>query len=288
VTSGREDLESLVAAALAEDLGAGDVTTDATVPADARARARIVQKQPGVVFGLDAAAEAFRQTGAGGLDKLIVEGTWTEQVPRQVALLAGSARALLAGERVALNLLGHLSGVATLTARFVEAARAGGGRAVVLDTRKTTPLLRRLEKAAVRAGGGQNHRMGLDDAILIKENHIALAGGLAEAVRRVRAAEPDREVEVECQTVDEAAYALGTGAHRLLLDNMGPDELRRAVEARDAAARAGNRRAHLEASGGVTLDNVAEIAASGVDFISVGALTHSAPALDLSMLLNPG
>src|SRR4029078_7224545 len=156
----------------------------ARLPADARARARIVQKQPGVVFGLDAAAEAFRQTGAGGLDKLIVEGTWTEQVPRQVALLAGPARALLAGERVALNLLGHLSGVATLTARFVEAARAGGGRAVVLDTRKTTPLLRRLEKAAVRAGGGQNHRMGLDDAILIKENHIALSGGLPRCVAR--------------------------------------------------------------------------------------------------------
>ena len=164
----------------------------------------------------------------------------------------------------------------------------GDTEVVILDTRKTTPGLRALEKAAVAAGGGRNHRMGLYDAMLIKENHIALAGGLAEAVRRVREAEPSREVEVECRTVDEAAYALGTGAHRLLLDNMGPDELRRAVEARNAAAEGdGARRAQLEASGGVTLDNVAEIAATGVDSISVGALTHSAPALDLSMLLAP-
>jgi nicotinate-nucleotide pyrophosphorylase (carboxylating) len=282
VTSGREDLESLVAAALAEDLGVGDVTTDATVPADARARARIVQKQPGVVFGLDVVAETFRQTGAAGLDKLIVEGTWTEQVPRQVALLAGPARALLAGERVALNLLGHLSGVATLTARFVEAARAGGGRAVVLDTRKTTPLLRRLEKAAVRAGGGQNHRMGLDDAILIKENHIALAGGLADAVARARDAHPGLPVEVECRNPAEVDAALAAGAARLLLDNMDLDGLRSAVAARDRAGSA----AKLEASGGVSLDNIGAISATGVDFVSVGALTHSAPALDLSMLLD--
>ncbi|HEU4801929.1 MAG TPA: carboxylating nicotinate-nucleotide diphosphorylase [Solirubrobacterales bacterium] len=282
MTSGREDLESLVAAALAEDLGVGDVTTDATVPADARARARIVQKQPGVVFGLDVVAETFRQTGAAGLDKLIVEGTWTEQVPRQVALLAGPARALLAGERVALNLLGHLSGVATLTARFVEAARAGGGRAVVLDTRKTTPLLRRLEKAAVRAGGGQNHRMGLDDAILIKENHIALAGGLADAVARARDAHPGLPVEVECRNPAEVDAALAAGAARLLLDNMDLDGLRSAVAARDRAGSAPK----LEASGGVSLDNIGAISATGVDFVSVGALTHSAPALDLSMLFD--
>ena len=282
MTSGQEDLETLVAAALAEDLGVGDVTTDATVPADARARARIVQKQPGVVFGLDVVAETFRQTGAAGLDKLIVEGTWTEQVPRQVALLAGPARALLAGERVALNLLGHLSGVATLTARFVEAARAGGGRAVVLDTRKTTPLLRRLEKAAVRAGGGQNHRMGLDDAILIKENHIALAGGLADAVARARDAHPGLPVEVECRNPAEVDAALAAGAARLLLDNMDLDGLRSAVAARDRAGSA----AKLEASGGVSLDNIGAISATGVDFVSVGALTHSAPALDLSMLFD--
>lgn len=286
MTSGREDLESLVAAALAEDLGVGDVTTDATVPADARARARIVQKQPGVVFGLDVVAETFRQTGAAGLDKLIVEGTWTEQVPRQVALLAGPARALLAGERVALNLLGHLSGVATLTARFVEAARAGGGRAVVLDTRKTTPLLRRLEKAAVRAGGGQNHRMGLDDAILIKENHIAIAGSLAKAVHGARKAHPELAIEVECRNLDEVSYALGTGADLLLLDNMDTDTLREAVRLRDENSAAG-RGASLEASGGVSLETVRGIAETGVDLISIGALTHSAPTLDFSMLIEP-
>jgi nicotinate-nucleotide pyrophosphorylase (carboxylating) len=272
----------LVAAALAEDLGRGDLTTDATVPADARGRAKIVQKQPGVVFGLDAAAEAFRLTRAGDLDKLIVEGTWSETVPRQVAVVSGPARGLLAGERVALNLLGHLSGVATLTARFVEAARSEGGRAVILDTRKTTPLLRLLEKAAVRAGGGQNHRMGLDDAILIKENHIALAGGLTEAVARAREAHPEMPVEVECRNQAEVEAALGTGAARLLLDNMDLDGLRSAVAARDAA---GSSAATLEASGGVTLETVGAISATGVDFVSVGALTHSAPALDLSMLL---
>jgi nicotinate-nucleotide pyrophosphorylase (carboxylating) len=272
----------LVAAALAEDLGRGDLTTDATVPADARGRAKIVQKQPGVVSGLDAAAEAFRLTRAGDLDKLIVEGTWSETVPRQVAVVSGPARGLLAGERVALNLLGHLSGVATLTARFVEAARSEGGRAVILDTRKTTPLLRLLEKAAVRAGGGQNHRMGLDDAILIKENHIALAGGLTEAVARAREAHPEMPVEVECRNQAEVEAALGTGAARLLLDNMDLDGLRSAVAARDAA---GSSAATLEASGGVTLETVGAISATGVDFVSVGALTHSAPALDLSMLL---
>ncbi|GIK78684.1 MAG: nicotinate-nucleotide diphosphorylase (carboxylating) [Actinomycetes bacterium] len=276
-----DDLEALVAAALAEDLGAGDVTTDATVSSDARGRARIVQKQPGVLFGLDAAAAAFRQAGAGDLDRVIAEGTWSDAVPRDVALVAGPARALLAAERVALNLLGHLSGVATLTARYVEAARAEGGRAVILDTRKTTPLLRTLEKAAVRAGGGRNHRMGLDDAILIKENHIALAGGVAAAVARAREARPDLPVEIECRDATELAAALAAGADRLLLDNMDPDGLRAAVAARDEAGSA----AALEASGGVTLDTVAAISATGVDFISVGALTHSAPALDLSMLL---
>ena len=275
----------LVARALAEDIGAGDITSKATVPAEARGRARILQKQPGVVFGLEVAAEAFSQAGADRLSEREPEGRWRDAVPACVADVGGPARALLAAERTALNLLCHLSGIATLTARFTDAVRGTG--VVILDTRKTTPGLRALEKAAVVAGGGRNHRMGLDDAVLIKENHIALAGGLAEAVRRVREAEPGREVEVECRTVDEAAYALGTGAHRLLLDNMAPDELRRAAEARDAAARAGGRRARLEASGGVRLDTVAEVAATGVDFISVGALTHSAPALDLSMLLEP-
>jgi len=276
-----EHVDELVAAALVEDLGAGDVTTDATVPADARGRARIVQKQPGVVFGLDVAAAAFRQTGAGDLEGEIAEGVWSDAVPREVATIAGPARALLAAERVALNFLGHLSGVATLTARYVEAARAGGGRAEILDTRKTTPLLRSLEKAAVRAGGGRNHRIGLDDAILIKENHIALAGGLGLAVRQAGEAHPELAVEVECRDAAEVDAALAAGAGRLLLDNMDLAGLRAAVAARDAAGSD----AELEASGGVSLDTVAAISATGVEFISVGALTHSAPALDLSMLL---
>ena len=267
----------LVAAALAEDLGAGDVTSRALVPDDARARARIVQKAPGVLFGLDLAEEAFSQAGAEHFDRLVVEGQWRDGVPADVALVTGPARALLAGERTALNFLGHLSGIATLTARFVDAVRGTG--ATILDTRKTTPGLRTLEKAAVVAGGGTNHRIGLDDAILIKENHIAIAGGVAAAVEAARAAEPKLEVEVECRDIDDVEAALAAGAERLLLDNMDLGRLRAAVAARrDSTAK-------LEASGGVTLDNVAEVAGTGVDYISVGALTHSAPALDVSLLL---
>jgi nicotinate-nucleotide pyrophosphorylase (carboxylating) len=274
-----ESLAGLVARALAEDLGAGDLTSEATVPADARARARIVQKQAGVLFGLEAAAETFTQTGAAGFEPIGPEGQWRDAVPADVALVTGPARALLAGERTALNLLGHLSGIATLTAAFVEAVRGSG--AAILDTRKTTPGLRGLEKAAVAAGGGRNHRLGLDDAILIKENHIAITGGLRRAVELSAAAHPELEIEVECRNAAEVSEALAAGAGRLLLDNMTADELRAAVEARDAAGAA----VELEASGGVTLANVGEIAATGVEMISVGALTHSAPALDLSLLL---
>jgi nicotinate-nucleotide pyrophosphorylase (carboxylating) len=281
----REELRDLVARALAEDLGAGDITSEAVVPGSAAATARIVQKQPGVVFGLEVAGEVFAQAGAQAFEGLQAESEWRDSVPVDVALARGPARALLAAERTALNLLCHLSGVATLTARFVGAA--GGNTAKILDTRKTTPGLRSLEKAAVAAGGGGNHRMGLHDAILIKENHIALSGGLAEAVRRVRRAEPERELEVECRNAGEVEEALAAGADRLLLDNMTPAELRVAVAVRDAAAEADGRAATLEASGGIGLDNVAEVAATGVDFISVGALTHSAPTLDLSMVLEP-
>ncbi|HXV52733.1 MAG TPA: carboxylating nicotinate-nucleotide diphosphorylase [Solirubrobacterales bacterium] len=274
-------LRELVARALAEDLGAGDLTSQATVPAGARARARISQKAPGAIYGLDAAAEAFGQAGAERFEPLAIEGEWRDAVPAEVAVIAGPARALLAGERVALNLLAHLSGVATLTARFVEAVRGTGTE--ILDTRKTTPGLRALEKAAVAAGGGRNHRLGLDDAILIKENHVAIAGGLGAAVELVAGAHPGLEIEIECRDLDEVAEALAAGADRLLLDNMAPETLRAAVAARDAAGSD----ARLEASGGVTLANVAEVAATGVEMISVGALTHSAPALDLSMLLEP-
>ena len=280
-----ESLRDLVARALAEDIGGGDLTSQAVVPADAHARAMITQKQPGVLFGFGAAEEVFRQAGAEGFEALALEGEWREEVPAQVAAANGPARALLAAERTALNLLCHLSGVATLTARYVEAVAAT--HAQILDTRKTTPGLRALEKGAVAAGGGHNHRLGLHDAILIKENHVALASGLGEAVRRASGAEPERSVEVECRNLDEVAEALDAGAGRLLLDNMEQEALRRAVELRDSSAEAHGPVATLEASGGVTLDNVGEIAATGVESISVGAITHSAPALDLSMLVEP-
>jgi nicotinate-nucleotide pyrophosphorylase (carboxylating) len=272
------ETRELVARALLEDLGSGDVTAEAVVPEDATGRATITQKAPGVLFGIDVAAEVFRQAGAGGLDGIAAEGEWHDEVPAEVARAEGTARALLAAERTALNLLGHLSGVATLTARFVKAIEGSDAR--ILDTRKTTPGLRALEKAAVAAGGGTNHRMGLYDAILIKENHAALAGGVGAAVQRAREAQPELPIEVECRNVDEVRQGAEAGADRLLLDNMRPAELREAV----AAARALNG-PELEASGGVTLETVTEIAASGVDFVSVGALTHSAPALDLSMTL---
>ncbi len=275
-------LEQTVARALAEDLGEGDVTSEATVPAQARARARIVQKAPGVLSGLAVVAETMRQCGVEDVDNLVVEGQWREDVPAEVLFASGSARSLLAAERTALNFLGHLSGIATLTARFVEAVEGTG--TTILDTRKTTPGLRRLEKAAVVAGGGINHRMGLYDAILIKENHIALAGGLAKAVHAARTGHPELAIEVEVRDLEEAAYALGTGADRLLLDNMTPGQMREAVALRDEHA-GGADGASLEASGSVTLDNVREVAETRVDFISIGALTHSAPTLDFSLLL---
>ena len=285
-----DEIREIVARALAEDLGSGDATSEATVPEEAAARATILQKQPGVLFGLEPAAEAFRQaaqaTAAGDpdpvLDPMVAEGQWRDAVPAAAARVAGPARALLAGERTALNLLGHLSGIATLTARFVEEIRGTGAR--LLDTRKTTPGLRALEKAAVAAGGGSNHRMGLYDAILIKENHAALAGGVGEAVRRARKARPDLPLEVECRDEAEVLEAIRAGAGRLLLDNMDLDGLRAAVAIRDDV---GERGLSLEASGGITLDNVAAVAAVGVDFISVGALTHSAPSLDVSLELEP-
>jgi nicotinate-nucleotide pyrophosphorylase (carboxylating) len=279
-----ESLQEKVARALAEDVGPGDVTTAATVPADARARARIVQKQPGVAFGFDAVEEALRQCGVEHVDRLVVEGQWRDAVPAEVALASGPAAALLVAERTALNFLGHLSGIATLTARFVEAVAGTGAR--ILDTRKTTPGLRALEKAAVAAGGGVNHRLGLHDAILIKENHIALAGGVAKAIYLARKAQPQLPIEVEVRDLDEAAYALGTGAERLLLDNMDLETLRGAVELREQNSGGGEGPA-LEASGGVDLATVRAIAETGVDFISIGALTHSAPSLDFSLLLEP-
>lgn len=268
----------LIDRALGEDVGDGDRTTEATVPADAVARARIVQKAPGAIAGLDVAGKVFERVDPElRWTPHAAEGAWRED--GLVAEVAGSARAILSGERVALNFLGRLSGVATLTARFVGAVEGTGAR--ILDTRKTTPGLRSLEKQAVVAAGGVSHRFGLHDAILVKENHSALAGGVGEATRRALAAAPaGMKVEVECASLDELDEALDAGAEHVLLDNMDLDELREAV------ARASGR-ASLEASGGVTLETVREIAETGVDFISVGALTHSAPALDLSLLLEP-
>jgi nicotinate-nucleotide pyrophosphorylase (carboxylating) len=264
--------------ALAEDVGDGDVTTTATVPPDARARARITQKAPGVVCGLDAAETAFRLLDEGvEVQRHVEEGPWNE--PGTLVLtVTGNARALLTAERTALNFLQRLSGVATLTQRYAETVE--GTRARVLDTRKTTPGLRLLEKAAVAAGGGTNHRTGLYDAFLIKENHIAAAGGIAAAVQRARAARPELLLEVECRTEEEVEEALAAGSPRILLDNMAPDRMA-AVVRRVAGA------AELEASGNVTLETIREIAETGVDFVSVGALTHSAPALDLSLILEP-
>jgi nicotinate-nucleotide pyrophosphorylase (carboxylating) len=271
----QDELQGLVARALAEDVGSGDVTSEATVDPSIRAHARIRQKSPGVVYGLQVAALTFRQLDP---DAEIIftgpEGEWRDDGP--VMEIIGSARALLAGERTALNFLQQLSGVATLTARCVQAV--AGTRARILDTRKTVPGLRLLQKRAVAAGGGTNHRIGLFDAVLIKENHAALAGGVGPAVRLAKQHAPGLLIEVECETLAEVDEALGAGAPRILLDNMTPAQLRQAV-----LHVAG--RAELEASGGFTLETIGEVAASGVDFISVGALTHSAPALDLSLLL---
>jgi len=264
--------------ALAEDVGSGDVTTEATVPAQQRARALITQKAPGAIFGLDVAETCFALLDPDvRFERLTEEGRWRED-GGPVLAIEGTARALLTGERTALNFLGRLSGVATLAARFVREVEGTG--AIVLDTRKTTPGLRMLEKAAVVAGGASNHRVGLYDAILVKENHIAAAGGIAQAVARARESAPELAgtLEVEVRDPGEIEKALAAGAPRLLLDNMSVEQLR------DAVAQVGGR-AQLEASGNVTLENVRERALTGVDFISVGALTHSAPALDLSLIL---
>lgn len=271
-------ITAIVRRALDEDIGDGDVTTLCTVPADLTLRGRIIARQAGVVAGLDVACLAFTL-----LDERV---QWTPHVsdgdsvrPAQpIADVAGPGRALLSGERVALNTLQRMSGIATLTRRFADAVQ--GTRAVILDTRKTAPGLRVLDKRAVRLGGGQNHRIGLYDMALIKENHIAAAGGsLTEAVRRVRACdERHRAVEVEVRNLGELDEALRLDVDRILLDNMSVVEMAEAVRRADG-------RIPLEASGSVSLDNVAAIAATGVDFISIGALTHSVQALDVSLLL---
>lgn len=264
------ELTSLdIRAWLAEDVGTGDATSAAVIDEDAVCEARVVVKEPGVVCGLEIAAAVFEELGA-RLEPLLADGDQVE--PGPIARVEGPARAVLTGERLALNLLGRLSGIATVTRRYVDAVEGTG--ATILDTRKTTPGLRELEKYAVRCGGGMNHRFGLYDGVLVKDNHLRVAGSIAEAVARAR--HPGLPVEVECDTIDQVAEALATGPDRILLDNMTPDELLAAVSLVDG-------RAELEASGGVTLETVRAVAETGVDFISVGALTHSARALDVSL-----
>jgi nicotinate-nucleotide pyrophosphorylase (carboxylating) len=272
----KKETTSIVAAALEEDDTKHDITTAATVLSNRRARCRLVARQVGVVSGLALACEAFEQ-----LDPAVtirVERNDGSRIDPEtpVMFLSGHARGLLSAERVALNFVQRLSGISTLTARYVEAVVGTGAH--ILDTRKTTPLLRRLEKYAVRAGGGLNHRMDLSSAVLIKDNHLAAVDGdIALAVTRARAVAPAGiKVEVECDTLDQVRAALGAGADIIMLDNMGLMELREAVKLVDGDA-------ITEASGGVTLDTVRLIAETGVDWISVGALTHSAPALDLGL-----
>jgi nicotinate-nucleotide pyrophosphorylase (carboxylating) len=274
----REELQALVARALAEDVGCGDVTTDAIVDPDACARGLISQKADGTVYGLQMAELTFLALDpAARFQRLVREGYWRAE-GGPVLEIECLARALLTGERTALNFLAHLSGIATFAARAASAASGTGAK--VLDTRKTTPGLRALEKAAVAAGGGRNHRFGLYDAILIKDNHIAAAGSIAQAIELARAAHPELAdtLEVEVRDLAEIDEAIAAGAPRLLLDNMDVYELRAAVT-RVAG------RAAMEASGNVTLDTLRERAETGVDWISMGALTHSPRALDLSLTL---
>lgn len=268
------DLLACVKRALAEDIGDADVTTEAIVPPDATLNGNIVAKQQGVVAGLDVARATFLMLD----DRVIFEPKVKEgaQVSRGdlLARVSGPARALLIGERTALNFLGRMSGIATLTSQFVQIVR--GTSAIILDTRKTAPGLRSLDKLAVKRGGGENHRMGLFDMVLIKDNHIDFAGSITAAVERVRAAGTSLEIEVEARTLEDVAEALELGVERILLDNMELEMIREAVLLNRG-------RAKLEASGTVTIENVREIAETGVDSISVGALTHSAKVFDISL-----
>jgi len=267
----------IVRRALAEDLGAGDVTSEATVPETQRARGVFLVKSSCVLAGLDVAAEAFRQLEPGISVRFARLDGDRCAAGEEIGEVVGLARTLLAAERTALNFLQRLSGIATMARAFVDAS---GGGITVLDTRKTTPTLRVLEKHAVAAGGATNHRFGLYDAILIKDNHVRLAGGVAAAVARCRASRPELRLEVEAQSLAECDEALAAGADIVLVDNMSLDDVRDAV--RRAAGRA-----QIEISGGVTLARMPDLAATGADFVSAGALTHSAPAVDISFEIEP-
>ena len=272
-----EVYRDIVRQALAEDIGSGDVTTDAVISRTQRARGVMLAKSSCVIAGLDVASEVFRQLDpAVTIDVRHPDGS--SCAPGTiVAEYKGLASALLTAERTALNFIQRLSGTATLTRQFVEAA---GGRITVLDTRKTTPLLRAMEKYAVRAGGGVNHRRGLDDAVLIKDNHVRLGGGVQKAVERMRAHRPEMPIEVEAQSLEQVDEALRIGADIVLLDNLSMPDILEAV-------RRCRGRAKTEISGGVTLSRLPELAATGADYVSVGALTHSAAAVDLSFEIEP-
>ena len=274
-------VDEVVSRALIEDLGAeGDVTTLATVPPTLLGSADLIPRAPGIVAGLPVAAWVFDSVGEGRLRVEFGAIDSTAVAPGEVlATVYGPVRDLLTAERTALNLLGHLSGVATLTRRWVDAVADTGAR--IRDTRKTLPGLRALEKYAVRCGGGVNHRMSLSDAVLVKDNHVAAAGGVVEAFDRVRTRYPDLTLEVEADTVEQAREVIDAGAQLVLLDNMSLDDMREVV-----GYAAG--RCELEASGGLTLDTAAEVAATGVDYLAVGALTHSAPVLDIGLDLQTG
>jgi nicotinate-nucleotide pyrophosphorylase (carboxylating) len=268
------EIDDCIKRALAEDVGSGDVTTNSIVSGDATLIGRVLAKQAGTIAGLSLVQRVFHL-----LDdniSFVAEVTDGSEVAGRTTLahVSGSARALLTGERTALNFLGRMSGIATLTRQFVDAVAHTS--ATILDTRKTAPGLRALDKLAVQLGGGQNHRRGLYDMVLIKDNHIDFAGSMAEAVRRVRATTTTLEIEVEARTLADVEQLLQLGIRRVLLDNMTLETMRQAVELNDG-------RALLEASGNVTLERVAEIAETGVDFISVGALTHSARVFDVSL-----
>lgn len=267
----------IVRRALAEDIGSGDVTSEATVAVAQRARGVLLVKQDCVLAGLDVAFEAFRQLDAGVTATARRHDGDRCVVGDEVGTVIGPARVLLAGERTALNFLQRLSGIATRARQFVDAA---GGTLTILDTRKTTPTLRVLEKYAVAAGGATNHRVGLYDAILIKDNHVRLAGGVKAAVALARRHRPDLPVEVEAQTLPEVDEAVGAGADIVLADNMSISDIREAVGRTRG-------RAKLEISGGVTLARIPELAATGAEFASVGGLTHSAPAIDISFEIEP-
>jgi nicotinate-nucleotide pyrophosphorylase (carboxylating) len=268
------NVDDSIERALVEDIGSGDATTDAIVPADASLHGQIVAKQDGVIAGIQIAQLVFEHLDTRiGFKARVEDGARVERGD-VVVELGGPARALLTGERTALNFLGRMSGIATLTRQFVDAVK--GTKAIILDTRKTAPGLRETDKLAVRLGGGQNHRIGLFDMVLIKDNHVDFAGSITTAVERVRENGSNLEIEVETRTLDDVREALGLGVQRILLDNMNEDTMKQAVEI--AAGRA-----KLEASGNVSIDNVREVAQTGVDYISVGALTHSPKVFDVSL-----